>query len=179
MSNRTWLIMAAVAIAACGQSTDVDPARGAALAMPFKMALKRALLEGMEEGPDAGVDYCKIRAPDIAAQLSGEGVKVGRSSHRLRNPDNVAPGWAQPVLDQWSIDASNAAPLAMELPGDRVGYVEPIVVQPLCLNCHGTELSRDVTLRLAALYPDDQATGFNVGDFRGVLWVEYPADAAD
>lgn len=179
MSNRFWLILAAAAIAGCGQSTDVDPARGAALAMPFKMALKNALLHGMEAGPDAGVDYCKIRAPDIAGQLSGDGVMVGRSSHRLRNPDNVAPDWAQPVLDQWSIDSSKAAPLAMALPDDRVGYIEPIMVQPMCLNCHGSELSRDVTLRLAALYPDDQATGFSVGDFRGVLWVEYPVDAPD
>lgn len=179
MSYRICLILVMAAIAGCGQETNVDPARGAALAMPFKMALKNALLEGMEEGPDAGVDYCKIRAEDIAEQLSGDGVKVGRSSHRLRNPNNVAPDWVQPVLDEWSNDAGNAAPVAMTLPEDRVGYIEPIMVQAMCLNCHGTELSEDVALRLQALYPDDEATGFSVGDFRGVLWVEYPASAPD
>lgn len=179
MSNRFLLILALAALAGCSQDTNVDPARGAELAMPFKMALKRALLEGMEEGPDAGVDYCKIHAPDIADQLSGDDVKVGRSSHRLRNPDNVAPDWAQPVLDEWSADASNAAPRAMALPDDRVGYLEPLFVQPMCLNCHGSALSRDVSLRLAALYPDDQATGFSAGDFRGILWVEYRADDVD
>jgi len=25
------------------------------------------------------------------------------------------------------------------------------------------------------LYPDDQATGFSEGDFRGVFWVEFQA----
>ena len=113
----------------------------------FQLPVRRMLRHRGEGGPVTGITG---GAEDIAEQLSGDGVHVGRSSHRLRNPDNVAPGWAQPVLDEWSLDASDAAPVALALPGDRVGYVEPIVVQPMCLNCHGAEVSRDVALRLEA-----------------------------
>ena len=31
----------------------------------------------------------------------------------------------------------------------------------------------ELAARIAELYPDDAATGFAAGDFRGVFWVEY------
>jgi hypothetical protein len=63
----------------------------------------------------------------------------------------------------------------VELSDTRLGYVEPIFLQPVCLTCHGETLAPDVASRIEELYPDDQATGFAVGDFRGLFWVEYPA----
>ena len=41
----------------------------------------------------------------------------------------------------------------------------------VCLNCHGTELKEDVAARVNTLYPEDKATGFNIGDIRGAFWV--------
>jgi hypothetical protein len=35
-----------------------------------------------------------------------------------------------------------------------------------------------VASSIAELYPDDEATGFSAGDFRGVFWVEFP-DSGD
>ena len=55
-----------------------------------------------------------------------------------------------------------------------MGYVEPIVMQPMCLTCHGESLAPEIAARISEVYPDDQATGFKVGDFRGVFWVEFP-----
>ena len=66
---------------------------------------------------------------------------------------------------------------AVPLPDNRWGYVEPITVQPLCLACHGSEIVPDVADRISELYPEDRATGFAVGDLRGVFWVEFPAAA--
>ena len=51
------------------------------------------------------------------------------------------------------------------------------MVQPLCLNCHGVELAPDVAGRIAELYPEDRATGFEAGELRGVFWVEFPEAA--
>ena len=39
-----------------------------------------------------------LRAPEIAAGLSTDGVRVGRTSHRLRNPANAPRPWMEPVL---------------------------------------------------------------------------------
>ena len=55
-----------------------------------------------------------------------------------------------------------------------MGYAEPIIVQPMCLACHGESLAPEIAAKISEAYPDDQATGFKVGDFRGVFWVEFP-----
>jgi hypothetical protein len=100
---------------------------------------------------------------------------VGRASHRLRNPANVPPEWVAPILDAYVASSADRAPRAVPLADGRWGYVEPILLQPPCLACHGETLAPDVASRIAALYPDDRATGFRVGDLRGVFWIEYPA----
>jgi hypothetical protein len=58
------------------------------------------------------------------------------------------------------------------LGGGRHGYVEPIVMQPLCVTCHGEEIAEPLRQRIAELYPEDRATGFRVGELRGLFWVE-------
>ena len=157
--------------------TDRDSrARGAELLAPFKRDLKQALHAGLAEGPVAAMGACRVRAPEIASGLSRDGVRVGRASHRLRNPANEAPDWARPLLDAYRDDASDRAPKSVALPTGGVGYVEPILVQPLCLTCHGEVLAPEVAERIRTLYPEDRALGYGVGDLRGVFWVELPKD---
>ena len=80
-----------------------------------------------------------------------------------------------PVIETWLAEGADRAPVVVPLPDNRTGYVEPIVTQPLCLACHGSSLAPEIAERLAADYPDDRATGFEVGDLRGVFWAEFPA----
>jgi hypothetical protein len=100
-------------------------------------------------------------------------VEVGRTSHRLRNPANAPRPWMEPLLAAYRA-APERAPRAVAIGAGRVGYVEPITVKPMCLACHGSELAPGVRARLAELYPEDRATGFAVGDFRGLFWAEFP-----
>jgi hypothetical protein len=153
---------------------EVVTPRGAELLVPFKVELKQALIAGMKKGPVNAISVCKTEAREIADSLSIEDVRMGRTSHRLRNSENVAPGWVSPVLDGYLGDSSDRSPKVVKLPDDRMGYVEPIALQPMCLACHGASLMPDVAARIKETYPDDQATGFAVGDLRGVFWVEYP-----
>lgn len=161
-------------VAAAGDHTQA----GAEALGPFKRALKQALQSGMQEGPVNAVGACNTKAPGIAEAASDKGIRVGRASHKLRNPDNTAPAWVQPILDAYLADAGEEpgarAPRSVDLDDGRRGYVEPILLQPMCLTCHGSTLAPDVAARIEALYPDDQATGFEVGDLRGVFWVELP-----
>jgi hypothetical protein len=151
--------------------------RGGATLQPFKKRLMAALQAGLAEGPDRAIDACRIEAPAIAAASGGPGVTVGRSSHRLRNPANAPRPWLQPLLDGFVASPATAAPRALALPGGGVGYVEPILLQPMCVTCHGASLAPAVQARIAALYPGDQATGFAPGDLRGVFWVEFEPTA--
>lgn len=186
MRRGSWIVVLLLLASVAAFAEDpapsaADPAappRGAELLAPFKVQLMEALRAGLEQGPAEAISACQMRAPEIASALSRDGVSMGRSSHRLRNPANVAPAWVAPILAAYVADATDRSPRTLTLDDGRAGYVEPIVVAPMCVTCHGKTLAPEVAARIHELYPDDAATGFEVGDLRGVFWVAYPADPA-
>jgi hypothetical protein len=157
--------------------------------LPFKKNLKGALQGAMKEGgPVAAIDACRLKAPQITQKAGGQGMKVGRTSSKLRNPKNAAPKWVAPLLTELESAPSDKPPRRVvpidgkiegkgDQAGKRMGYVEAIIVQPLCLTCHGSALAPGVRDALKAHYPQDQATGYGAGDFRGLFWVEMPVAA--
>jgi len=182
MMNTARYMLAAclvLAIPACtpevARTEKAEAPRGAELLVPLKKSLKQALIAGMQQGPMNAISVCKEQAPAIADSLSIGGIEIGRTSHRLRNPANVAPGWVNVVLQSYLKEGGDRAPRIVSLPDNREGYVEPIVLQPLCVACHGGNLAPEVAAHIKEMYPEDAATGFEVGDLRGVFWVEYSA----
>jgi hypothetical protein len=140
---------------------------------PFKQKLMNELVEGMKNGPEAAVDVCRVRAPEIADEVGSEGVRLGRTSHKLRNADNTPKEWMEPLLADYVATPGKSAPEVVRLDNGGVGYVEPIFVKPICLVCHGSDLSPSLESRLDEHYPRDSARGFEAGDFRGLFWVEF------
>ena len=170
-----WLILLVlVFVSEPALSQETEPALGAELLAPMKMELKQALMAGMQEGPVNAISVCKVQAPAIADSLSVEGIQMGRTSHRLRNPENSAPDWVHVALGTYLVEDTDPAPRVVPLANDREGYVEPITIKPMCLACHGISLAPDIAAQIREAYPDDEATGFEVDDLRGVYWVEYP-----
>ncbi len=171
-----WAVLV-LAFCASGMASthETGPARGAELLGPLKMNLKLALMAGMQKGPVNAISVCKDQAPAIADSLAVDGVQIGRTSHRLRNPANSAPEWVDPVLRAYLEEESDRAPRVVSLANNREGYVEPITIKPLCLACHGETLAPDVAAQIEMMYPEDEATGFKVDELRGVYWVEYSA----
>lgn len=170
------MLFSLVLAAATVHAQDAELARGAELLAPFKKDLQLALKSGLAEGPAEAIQVCRVKAPGIANALSVEGVRMGRSSHKLRNPDNTAPDWVSPLMQTFLDDPSSREPLAVGLADNRWGYVEPIMLQPLCLTCHGSELAPGVAEQISELYPEDHAIGFEAGDLRGVFWLEFPGE---
>lgn len=169
-------LLALPVVSGTALSQEEDVAHGAKLLAPLKKQLKQSLIAGMQNGPLSAISICKNEAPAIAASLSVDGVDIGRTSHRLRNPANSAPEWVDPILKEYLSAESDRAPKVVSMENNRQGYIEPIVVAPLCLACHGETLAPDVAAHINEAYPEDEATGFGVGDLRGVYWVEYPAE---
>ncbi len=123
-------------------------------------------------GPSSAISVCKERAPAIAAAVGSEfGVRIGRTSDKLRNPTNTAPAWASSILAARPAQPAFAASSHTDL-----GVILPIKLAENCLTCHGPaeSLHPSVTTSLAAAYPNDQATGYAAGDLRGWFWVEVP-----
>lgn len=147
--------------------------RAAQTLMPFKQQLMQALQRGLEQGPAQAIDVCRLEAQAIATAASVDGVAIGRTSLRLRNPANAPTVWQQTGLRHYQ-QSEDREPMLINLEDGRVGYMEPIVTAPMCLACHGSELSAEVKDALSTHYPADQATGFAAGDLRGIFWVALP-----
>lgn len=156
------------------QAQESQPLSGAELLMPFKQNLQQALMTGMAQGPEQAVEVCQLLAPAIAEDLSQDGIHMGRTSDRLRNPANAGPDWATEVLQSYLAEDTSPQPKSLTLENGNTGYLEPILVQPLCLTCHGSEIPESLASIITTAYPNDRATGYQVGDLRGVFWVEYP-----
>jgi hypothetical protein len=152
-----------------------EAVRAREILKPFKEGFLQALTSMLAQGPVPAIEGCRSVAPALAEAASTNGVRVGRTSHKLRNPQNAPKDWMEPFLDEFQkLPPDPSAFRVVKLPNGRVGYAEPIYVKPLCLTCHGSNLEPGLRAKLSELYPQDRATGFNEGDFRGLMWVELP-----
>jgi len=170
----TWTRLDEAALSA-EQRAQLDRALAARDAMAQAL-FARLDAELGAASPANAITVCKEEGPRIAAQTAeAHGVRIGRTSDRLRNPGNAAPEWAAPLLT----DRPDQARFAAGSDGS-LGVVLPIRLAPNCLACHGSESDIAPATRdaLAAAFPDDHATGFAIGEVRGWFWVETPAPNA-
>ena len=148
------------------------------LAAGFKATLMATLMEGLVDGPEHAIGACAVRAPELAAEYSTDGVRIGRTSHRLRNPANAPEPWLEPLLQKYMDTGPGSESLAVRIDASTVGYVEPLYVGKPCLACHGEIIGEEVRDQIEAAYPQDDSVGFREGDFRGLLWVTIRSDGA-
>ena len=132
------------------------------------------LVSSLEEnGPAKSISVCRTRAPEISAEVGKEtGVRIGRTSLKLRNPDNRPPDWTAGFVAK-----KTDHEVVVALPDNGLGILMPIHLKQTCTLCHGNreEIMPEVRAAIVSNYPDDQATGFAAGDLRGYLWVEVPS----
>ena len=139
------------------------------------------------EGPEAAVSVCKEASPSIAKILSSKhGAQMTRVGTRVRNPAMGTPNqWQSDALTQFeSRLAQGEVPASMEYwkvvnvnDGKReLHYAKAIMVQPMCLSCHGatSEIPASLSEKIRIEYPQDQATGYSVGKLRGAVVVSKP-----
>lgn len=153
------------------QQAQLDRAKAAQ--KELGQSLVKALTGSIaKDGHAKSIDFCKKEAPVITEKVAEtQGVKIGRTSSKLRNPANSGAVWT-----------ANATDVAGEKqgvfagPNGELGLIVPIPTAELCTSCHGDEtaVSPEVATALEKSYPNDQARGFKEGDLRGWFWVEVP-----
>jgi hypothetical protein len=162
------------------QAAMADDARKTAgtLVQQLGGELKQAL---GAQGPEGAISVCKEKAPAIAASLSkSSGFEVKRVSPKNRNPKGVPDAWEAEAqaglekrlaggekpdtLDTWQVVKTSS--------GKEFRYAKALVVQPVCLTCHGESIPDGVKARLAAEYPHDKATGYSAGMVRGIISIK-------
>ena len=174
------LALAAVVPAQADTVEDRVAASQAAI-QTFASTLQGHLMGAMQEGgPTNAIDVCRQRAPEIADQISADtGWSVGRTSLKLRNPDNAPDQWERAVLEDFEarraegVPASDLVRYEVVEDGDEkvFRFMRAIPTGGLCLTCHGTELGGDIRHALKRLYPADQAVGYSEGDVRGAFTI--------
>lgn len=152
------------------------------------LADTRALLEKelREKGPAGALRACSAVALHEATRHEQPGWRVRRVSLRLRNPADAPTPAEAAVLRRWEAE-HRRRPLGPEVELAEVGhadgvptlhYMKPIVIGPVCLDCHGPagRLAPEVRAALREAYPRDRATGYRVGQFRGAISVMVPLE---
>jgi hypothetical protein len=147
--------------------------------------VKAKLGAALKGDPVAAIPTCGDAAKAAVTREAAGGVKVGRSSTRLRNPENAPPDWvatwlgAQPA-EAKSFEVEGFARIDSTPAGPVARVLKPLGVEAACVTCHGPreELKPEISQALAAKYPADAALGYHMGDLRGALWAETPVQAA-
>ncbi|CAB4242886.1 Cytochrome c [Methylacidimicrobium sp. AP8] len=145
--------------------------------------LTRALAKG---GPVGAISVCRIQAPALTTEVRERARPPGaifllkRTSNRVRNPADAPDPVEQQALRIYLEAESRHEPLPPDLLQKVVAegkttyrYYQPIRITGLCLSCHGdpASFSPDLKAALRASYPEDRATGYKDGDFRGLVVV--------
>jgi len=164
-----------------GSMTDTQKAQQELMATAVNALASEMMgeLTAALDSGDAGaaIAVCKEKAPGVAANINATyGVQIGRTSHKLRNEANVAPGWADPYIADLAED-----PTYLAGPNGELGALLPIKLRAECQMCHGPVegIDEGIMAAISEVYPDDQALGFVEGDLRGWFWVEAPPGEPD
>ena len=148
-------------------------ARAQVAAKALQATLQTRLVEVLPTtGPVAAIDICRREAYAVAAEVGmQQGISLGRTSHKLRNPNNAPKPWAASVVAANAGNEYVDANVYVVDSGSKVGVLQPIPMGDTCSLCHGTKSSDAGGRggRARAAYPTDEATGFTTGDVRG--WI--------
>jgi len=173
--------------------TPEESTRVVQIAEPAAGELLRTLVNrltaAIEEGGTAhAVDFCALDAIPTTRLVEaglGEDLVLKRTTFRYRNESN-APDEAEDLALRYfeeQLLAQGEAPshYVQRVSQEELRYYKPLFVSEFCLQCHGDPDAMDpqVKAKLAATYPGDLATGYEAGDFRGVVRVSVPASVIE
>ena len=145
------------------------------LATALQSELKAAMQTG---GPVAAIGVCNTQAMPITQKVAAEqGLSLSRVSLNNRNPVNLPNEWQTVVLEGFQQEQAEGKDIGsltwsetVNVDGEKeFRFMKAIPTGAVCLACHGTELSLQVSQVLAELYPMDRATGYDEGDIRGAF----------
>jgi len=134
-------------------------------------------------GATKAVDVCHLKALPLTGEIIAGMPRitaVKRTSQKLRNPANAPDEAEKLALAKVEKElAAGRLPKVLvqriDLPGGKPEWrvYRPVGIAPQCVTCHGPRESLDAGLvaRLAEKYPDDQATGYAAGQWRGLIRV--------
>lgn len=145
--------------------------------MALSTKLKAAITDG---GIDHAIKTCNMHASPIADSLAAEfGASIKRTAIRIRNEGNDPNLEEEHVIKLYQKAMNNGQelkPVVMLHDSNWVAYYSPIIIKPLCLNCHGepgVTMEESTYQTILDLYPTDRAIGYKLGELRGIWSIKF------
>jgi hypothetical protein len=131
-------------------------------------------------GMEGSITFCNEQAHPLTSTYE-DSVIIRRTSERYRNPYNRPDSLELAVLhemdDQIKSGGSTGTKVVRENSNGEIHFFKPILLQPMCLNCHGTpgdQINNGTLTRIQNIYPNDRAVNFKEGDLRGEWHIIFP-----
>ena len=156
--------------------------RGTTVVRQAFSLLSSNLLQALQQGGVSNaLQFCSVHALPLTAMVADTNqVVVSRRSHKARNPRNRAEPEELKMLDEFEVALRRGeipmARVKTDISGRVIFYAPIVLNNPLCLSCHGRpreEIAREHLALLKEVYPEDQATGFKLGDLRGLWRIDF------
>lgn len=148
--------------------------------------LARVTSEMQAKGPIGAIEVCRSEAMELTESVAREHRnvrRVKRTSDRLRNPHNRPDAAEQLALDhfrQLLLQPESPPGPFVQVGSAADGLIEHRFYQPIflagaCLRCHGQpdSIQPEVLGAIDKLYPEDEATGYTEGDWRGLIRISF------
>ncbi|MBZ9627908.1 DUF3365 domain-containing protein [Psychroflexus sp. CAK1W] len=153
---------------------------GMTYAKSTKATLGKNLMGAIQkEGVLHALSFCNVQAMPLTDSMSTKhNAKIKRVSDKYRNPKNEANEEELNYISLYKQILENGEqpePIVVE-ENENVNFYYPIVTNDMCLKCHGTpgeEIQPKILERIQALYPKDNAIGYDVNEVRGMWSISF------
>ncbi len=153
-------------------------------AKDFMGKLKTILINQMQKkGVVSALNVCSDTAQVLTNEFGlQQGLFVKRVSIKNRNKNNYPDKYELQALNNFQnmmqnkklTDKTELIEIVNEGEFTYLRFLKPILIQPECLNCHGSSKTMNDNVRkvLAGRYPNDKAIDYKIGDLRGAVSIK-------
>jgi len=180
MTLRLPTILALLLLPLAAAAQDLAPYEREAEGVMQRLrgAMMQEMQRAMAQGPAEAIGVCRHLAPQISAEIEADtGWSIRRPALKVRNPEMRPTAEERAVMLGFEIRHAAGQPIGLlrttraTRNGDEVTihFMQAIPMMEGCLACHGPAIEPNTAAAIHALYPNDEAVGFAVGDLRGAF----------
>jgi cytochrome c553 len=150
---------------------------GLKYALDTKALLGKNLMGAIQnEGTLAALQFCNIQAMPLTDSMAVQyNANIKRVSDKNRNPNNLANTYEKQLIKQYAEDIQNGVSLKPVVVENKtnVNFYYPIETNTMCLQCHGKNITTEISKEILRLYPEDLATGYEENQIRGIWSITF------